>query len=89
MGFTRKGKWVGCTQPRRIAAKTVAERVAVEVGCNIGQEVGYCVWFEDRTSPSTVIKYMTDGMLLREALLDPLLTQYSVIILDEAHERKI
>ena len=67
----------------------MAERVAVEVGCSIGQEVGYCVRFEDKSSTSTVIKYMTDGMLLREALLDPMLTQYSVIILDEAHERKI
>jgi ATP-dependent RNA helicase DHX8/PRP22 len=68
---------------------SVAKRVAEEVGCRIGQEVGYCIRFEDYTSPSTVIKYMTDGMLLREALLDPAMSQYSVVILDEAHERNL
>lgn len=55
----------------------------------LGQEVGYSIRFEDRTSPKTLIKYMTDGMLLRECLIDQLLTQYQVIIIDEVHERKI
>jgi ATP-dependent RNA helicase DHX8/PRP22 len=87
-GFANRGK-IGCTQPRRVAAMSVAKRVAEEVGCRLGEEVGYTIRFEDCTSPSTKIKYMTDGMLLRECLLDPDLTQYSVIILDEAHERTI
>ncbi|KAF4697126.1 hypothetical protein FOZ60_011798 [Perkinsus olseni] len=80
---------IGCTQPRRVAAITVAKRVAEEYGCRLGQEVGYTIRFEDHTSPETRIKYMTDGMLLREALADPLLKKYSVIMLDEAHERTI
>jgi ATP-dependent RNA helicase DDX35 len=75
------------TQPRRVAATTVAARVAEEMGCNLGEEVGYTIRFEDVTSQRTRIKYMTDGMLLREALMDPLLRRYSVIMLDEAHER--
>ena len=87
-GYCKRGQ-VGCTQPRRVAAMSVAKRVAEEYGCHLGQEVGYSIRFEDCTSPSTVIKYMTDGMLLREALLDPLLSRYSVIMLDEAHERTI
>ncbi|GBC07721.1 hypothetical protein RclHR1_07650008 [Rhizophagus clarus] len=87
-GFVKNGK-IGCTQPRRVAAMSVAKRVAEEVGCRLGEEVGYTIRFEDCTSPSTKIKYMTDGMLLRECLLDPDLNQYSVIILDEAHERTI
>lgn len=87
-GFTNNGI-IGCTQPRRVAAMSVAKRVAEEVGCELGQEVGYLIRFEDFTSPATKIKYMTDGMLQREILLDPLLTRYSVIMLDEAHERTI
>ncbi|KAA0163354.1 hypothetical protein FNF28_04274 [Cafeteria roenbergensis] len=87
-GFTAKGM-IGCTQPRRIAASSVAERVAEEVGCRLGQEVGFSIRFNDVTSPETVIKYMTDGMLLREYLMDDELKRYSVIILDEAHERTI
>ncbi|CAO3629658.1 unnamed protein product [Cunninghamella blakesleeana] len=87
-GFANNGR-IGCTQPRRVAAMSVAKRVAEEVGCRIGQEVGYTIRFEDCTSPETRIKYMTDGMLLRESLIDPELTQYSIIILDEAHERTI
>ncbi|PIN10053.1 RNA helicase [Handroanthus impetiginosus] len=87
-GYTAKGK-IGCTQPRRVAAMSVAKRVAEEFGCRLGEEVGYAIRFEDCTSPETVIKYMTDGMLLREILIDENLSQYSVIMLDEAHERTI
>lgn len=87
-GYTSRGI-IGCTQPRRVAAMSVAKRVAEEFGCRLGQDVGYSIRFEDATSPSTVIKYMTDGMLLRELLIDPDLSKYSVMILDEAHERTI
>jgi ATP-dependent RNA helicase DHX8/PRP22 len=72
-----------------VAAMSVAKRVAEEVGCRLGDEVGYAIRFEDCTSKETVIKYMTDGMLLREALLDDVLSAYSVVMLDEAHERTI
>ena len=87
-GFANDGI-VGCTQPRRVAAISVAERVAEEVGCKVGEEVGYNVRFMDRTSPATRIKYMTDGMLQREILVDPDIKRYSCIMLDEAHERTI
>ncbi|EFJ49720.1 hypothetical protein VOLCADRAFT_104170 [Volvox carteri f. nagariensis] len=87
-GYTAGGK-IGCTQPRRVAAMSVAKRVAEEFGCRLGEEVGYAIRFEDCTGPETVIKYMTDGMLLRECLLDEALSQYSVVVLDEAHERTI
>ncbi|KAJ6294969.1 hypothetical protein OIU76_022953 [Salix suchowensis] len=87
-GYTTRGK-IGCTQPRRVAAMSVAKRVAEEFGCRLGEEVGYAIRFEDCTGPDTVIKYMTDGMLLREILIDENLSQYSVIMLDEAHERTI
>ncbi|KAL5072136.1 hypothetical protein RYX36_023023 [Vicia faba] len=87
-GYTTRGK-IGCTQPRRVAAMSVAKRVAEEFGCRLGEEVGYAIRFEDCTGPDTVIKYMTDGMLLREILVDENLSQYSVIMLDEAHERTI
>ncbi|KAL5334380.1 P-loop containing nucleoside triphosphate hydrolase protein [Aspergillus crustosus] len=80
---------IGCTQPRRVAALSVAKRVAEEVGCKLGAEVGYTIRFEDCTSPDTKIKYMTDGILQREVLLDPDMKKYSVILLDEAHERTI
>lgn len=87
-GFANNGI-IGCTQPRRVAAMSVAKRVAEEVGCKLGEEVGYLVRFDDMTSPSTRIKYMTDGMLQREILMDPDMKRYSVIMLDEAHERTI
>lgn len=87
-GFTARGK-IGCTQPRRVAAMSVAKRVSEEFGCRLGQEVGYTIRFEDCTGPETIIKYMTDGMLLRECLMDLDLKSYSVIMLDEAHERTI
>jgi ATP-dependent RNA helicase DHX8/PRP22 len=87
-GLLGKGK-IAITQPRRIAAISVAKRVAEEAGCRLGEEVGYTIRFEDLTTPQTVIKFMTDGMLLRECLIDPELRSYSVIMLDEAHERTI
>lgn len=80
-------KMVACTQPRRVAAMSVAERVAAEMDVKLGEEVGYSIRFEDMTSPKTILKYMTDGMLLREAMHDNNLSRYSTIILDEAHER--
>ncbi|CAA0395505.1 unnamed protein product [Arabidopsis thaliana] len=87
-GYTKRGK-IGCTQPRRVAAMSVASRVAQEVGVKLGHEVGYSIRFEDCTSEKTVVKYMTDGMLLRELLIEPKLDSYSVIIIDEAHERTL
>lgn len=78
-----------CTQPRRLAAIAVAVRVAEEMDIRIGDEVGYCVRFESRISDKTKILYETEGMLLREAMNDPLLTKYSVIVVDEAHERSV
>lgn len=75
-----------CIRPRRVAAMLVAKRVAEEFGCRLGEEVGYAIRFEDCAGPDTVIKYMTDGMLLREIIVDENLSQYSVIMLDEAHE---
>ncbi|KAJ6786997.1 hypothetical protein PWT90_07422 [Aphanocladium album] len=88
-GWCNDGKIIGVTQPRRVAATTVALRVADEVGCEVGKEVGYSIRFEDVTSESTRIKFLTDGLLIREALVDPLLSRYSVIMVDEAHERSI
>lgn len=78
---------VACTQPRRVAAMSVAQRVAEEMDVKLGEEVGYSIRFEDMTSPKTILKYMTDGMLLREAMNDHNLSRYSTIMLDEAHER--
>ncbi|XP_015968870.1 probable pre-mRNA-splicing factor ATP-dependent RNA helicase DEAH2 isoform X1 [Arachis duranensis] len=80
---------IACTQPRRVAAMSVSRRVAEEMDVMIGEEVGYSIRFEDCSSSRTVLKYLTDGMLLREAMTDPLLEQYKVIILDEAHERTL
>ncbi|KAK3686771.1 DEAH-box ATP-dependent RNA helicase prp43 [Vermiconidia calcicola] len=84
-----EGKMVACTQPRRVAAMSVAQRVAQEMDVTLGEEVGYSIRFEDMTSQKTILKYMTDGMLLREAMNDPNLSRYSVIMLDEAHERTL
>ena len=88
-GFTKDGMRVGCTQPRRVAAMSVAARVSEEMGVKIGNEVGYAIRFEDNTSDKTVLKYMTDGMLLRELLSEPELPQYSALMIDEAHERTV
>lgn len=84
-----KQKGVACTQPRRVAAMSVAQRVSEEMDVILGQEVGYSIRFEDCSSPKTLLKYMTDGMLLREAMSDPMLETYQVILLDEAHERTL
>jgi len=82
-------KCIACTQPRRVAAMSVADRVAKEMDVRLGEEVGYCIRFEDKSSFKTRLKYQTDGMLLRESMIDPLLTKYGIIILDEAHERTL
>ncbi|XP_072321946.1 pre-mRNA-splicing factor ATP-dependent RNA helicase PRP16 isoform X2 [Eucyclogobius newberryi] len=87
-GYTSYGM-VGCTQPRRVAAMSVAKRVSEEIGTNLGDEVGYAIRFEDCTSEQTVIKYMTDGILLRESLRESDLDHYSAVIMDEAHERSL
>ncbi|EPX75102.1 ATP-dependent RNA helicase Prp16 [Schizosaccharomyces octosporus yFS286] len=80
---------IGCTQPRRVAAMSVAKRVSEEMGVDLGSLVGYSIRFEDVTGPDTMIKYMTDGVLLRESLVQNNLERYSVIIMDEAHERSL
>ena len=82
---TDSNKLIGVTQPRRVAAITVAYRVSEERHQKVGNEVGYTVRFDDCTSNKTRLKYMTDGVLLRECLSDPLLSRYQVIMLDEAH----
>lgn len=87
-GYSRFGI-VGCTQPRRVAAMSVAKRVSDEMGVELGEEVGYAIRFEDVTSKKTYIKYMTDGILLRESLRESDLDSYSAIIMDEAHERSL
>ncbi|XP_053310618.1 probable ATP-dependent RNA helicase DHX40 [Spea bombifrons] len=87
-GFGKHGL-IGVTQPRRVATLSVAQRVAEEMHCDVGSTVGYQVRFDDCSSQDTVIKYMTDGCLLRHTLTDPDLLQYSTIILDEAHERSL
>ncbi|XP_056313199.1 ATP-dependent RNA helicase DHX33 [Danio aesculapii] len=87
-GIGRQGI-IAITQPRRVAAISLAGRVAEEKKVQLGKLVGYTVRFEDVTSPETKLKFMTDGMLLREAIGDPLLLRYTVVILDEAHERTV
>ena len=88
MGRGLRGR-IGCTQPRRIAATSVAARVAEEVGVELGREVGYKIRFSDTTSPDTYIKFVTDGMMLAELQNDPKLRGYDTIIVDEAHERSL
>lgn len=87
-GYGKTGM-IGCTQPRRVAAMSVAKRVAEEMEVKLGSLVGYAIRFEDCTSKETVIKYMTDGVLLRESLNERDLDRYSCVIMDEAHERAL
>ncbi|KAJ1624625.1 hypothetical protein T492DRAFT_1147846 [Pavlovales sp. CCMP2436] len=88
-GYTARGV-IAITQPRRVAAITIAQRVAREMGCPLGGLVGYSVRFDDMTDRRlTKLKYITDGMLVREAIADPMLSAYGAVILDEAHERSV
>lgn len=87
-GYTKTHK-VACTQPRRVAAMSVAKRVAEEMNTPLGQRVGYTIRFEDRTSSRTEVKFMTEGILLREVIEDPFLSKYLAVIMDEAHERSL
>jgi ATP-dependent helicase HrpA len=80
---------IGCTQPRRVAATSISQRVAEELNVNWGHEVGCKIRFDDRTGPDTLIKFMTDGILLAETQGDPLMSEYNAIIIDEAHERSL
>ena len=88
-GYCNNNKKICITQPRRVAAMSVASRVSYEMGVKCGHEVGYSIRFEENISPITKIIYMTDGILLRYLLSDNLLQDFSVIIIDEAHERSI
>ncbi|MBE6389842.1 MAG: ATP-dependent RNA helicase HrpA [Lentisphaerae bacterium] len=88
LGCGRNGR-IGCTQPRRIAAVAMARRLAQELHCSCGKEVGSQVRFEDHTSDETVLKFMTDGILLAELRNDPLFRQYDCLIIDEVHERSL
>jgi len=81
--------FIGHTQPRRIAARTVADRIAEELGESIGKSVGYKIRFNDKTHADSLVKLMTDGILLAESQNDPYLNQYDTIIIDEAHERSL
>ena len=80
---------IGCTQPRRVAARSVARRVASELGSEVGALIGYQVRFAEQVSPQSLVKFMTDGILLAETQSDPWLNAYDTIILDEAHERSL
>ena len=84
-----KNSVIGVTQPRRIAALSVSEFIACQMGSSLGSLVGYKMRFEDKTKPETQIKIMTDGILLQEMKLDPWLTKYNCLIVDEAHERSL
>ena len=87
-GYAKSGV-IGVTQPRRIAALSVSEFIARQMDCRLGSTVGYKMRFEDRTTPETQIKIMTDGILLQEMKLDPWLSKYNCLVVDEAHERSL
>jgi pre-mRNA-splicing factor ATP-dependent RNA helicase DHX38/PRP16 len=87
-GYAQSGA-IAITQPRRVGAVSVSRRVSQEMGVHLGDEVGYMIRFEDCTSAKTKIKFMTDGCLLREALTHKNLEPYSIVVLDEAHERSL
>ena len=80
---------IAVTQPRKVAATSLAHRVSQEQGRSVGDLVGYAVRFDEKSSQSTRIKYLTDGMIVRELMSDPLLQKYSVVVVDEAHERTL
>ena len=87
-GWAAEGRRIACTQPRRVAATSIAARVAEERGHHLGDDIGYAIRFEDCTHPTrTRLVYTTPGLLFRECLRDPLLSRYSVVLVDEAHER--
>lgn len=88
-GYNANGKKIGITQPRRIAAISVAQRVSDELHSPLGKDVGYVVRFEEKMSDNTKLKFMTDGILIRECLSDRSLSQYSLLMIDEAHERSL
>lgn len=89
LGRGGRGKQIVHTQPRRLAARTVAERIASEMGVKLGEEIGYQVRFTDESSTKTKLRIVTDGILLAQIQRDPLLTRYDTIIIDEAHERSL
>lgn len=84
-----RGKCIAVTQPRRVAATSLAARVAAEQGVSLGTSVGYSIRFDEHCCASTKIKFITDGMLVRELMSDDLLSHYGVVIIDEAHERTL
>ena len=89
-GWAAGERLVGCTQPRRVAVQTVSARVAEEMGVTLGAEVGYTIRFDDKSDRKrTRVRFLTDGILMREMMGDPLLSRYSVIMVDEAHERSL
>ena len=88
-GWAASGEMIAIVQPRRVAAITVATRVADEMGSVLGHRCGYTIRFEDCCSAATRVRFMTDGLLVREMMDDPLLTRYTVVMLDEAHERTL
>jgi pre-mRNA-splicing factor ATP-dependent RNA helicase DHX15/PRP43 len=83
------GRCIACTQPRRVAAVSIAQRVAYEQNKVLGEEIGYSIRFEDKSNHKTKIKFVTDGVLLRECMSDSNLSRYDIVILDEAHERSL
>ncbi len=89
LGRGTHGRQIVHTQPRRLAARTVAERIASEIGVHLGDEIGYQVRFTDETSPKTRLRVVTDGILLAQIQRDPQLRQYDTIVIDEAHERSL